>query len=215
MVPIVQRSVNARTTKRNYVILGLDIVLAKWDGMAKPAPGHVPYIHTERIARIVAIAGTTHSVHPSMALAFARPDIVERIAASYVLQTPSEKIVRRSAPARTEPAAQLRMDVVTARLDGSVFCAIVPATTSLMARIARTNANALTMLPATHKMARAHVQLASPVYYVRIVVKWAFLETDAIRVVTVSKKIPWTVTPLLGIASASQNGEEYDAKQSA
>jgi len=59
----------------------------------------------------------------------------------------------------------------------------------------------------THTQARAHVQLASSVYYVRIVVKRAFLETDAIRVVTVSKKIPWTVIPLPGVAAASQNGE--------
>lgn len=43
---------------------------------------------------------------------------------------------------------------VTFCQDGLVFCAIVPATTSLMARIARTNASALTMLPATRKMVR-------------------------------------------------------------
>lgn len=30
---------------------------------------------------------------------------------------------------------------------------------------------------------------------------------DAIRLVTVSRKILWTVTPLPGIATASQNGE--------
>lgn len=103
-------------TKRNYVTLGPDIVLAKRDGTVKPAPGHVPSIHTEKIARIGAIARTTHNVHPWTALAFARPGIAERIAASYVPQTPSEKIVRRSAPARTELAAQRRMDVATARL---------------------------------------------------------------------------------------------------
>jgi len=113
---LICRSANARTTKQNFVILGLDIVLAKWDGTAKPAPGHVPYIHTEKVARIVATAETMHNVHPSMALAFAQPDIAERIAVNYVPQTPSEKIVRRNAPAKTELAVQLRMDVATAQL---------------------------------------------------------------------------------------------------
>lgn len=81
-VPIVRRFVNARTATRSYAIHGPDNVPAKWDGTAKPAPGRVPSTHTARIARIVAIARTTRSAHPSTALASARPDIAKRIAAS-------------------------------------------------------------------------------------------------------------------------------------
>lgn len=58
-----------------------------------------------------------------------------------------------------------------------------------------------------HTQARARVLLALPAHCVRIVVKMVPLEMDAIRVATVSRKTPWTVTLLPGIATASRNGE--------
>jgi len=56
--------VNARATKRSYVIPGLDIVNAKRDGMVKPVLDHVPSTHTARVVRIIANARTTRNVHP-------------------------------------------------------------------------------------------------------------------------------------------------------
>lgn len=213
-VPTVRRFASAKTIIQSSAIPGPGNVLAKWDGTAKLVPGRAPSIHSARVVRIAATARITRSVHPSTALVSARPDIAERIAASSALRTPSVRTARKSAPAKTVPLARLRTDGATARLDGSASCAIVRATISPMARTARASANVLTMRPATRKMARARVRLASPAHCVRIVVKRASLETDAIRLATVPRRTPWTVTPLPGIASVSRNGEEYDAKQS-
>lgn len=113
---LICRFVNARITIRSYVIRGLDSASVKWDGTAKPVPGPVPSTHTARTVRIVATAKTTRSARLSTALASARPDIAERIAASCAPWTRSGKTARRSALARTEPVARLRTDAAIARL---------------------------------------------------------------------------------------------------
>lgn len=109
-----------------------------------------------------------------MELAFVRQDIEEMIVAKYVLTILTAKAVHKSVFVKMVLLVHLRMADAIVQQDGLVFHVIVPATTSLSARTVRANANALTMLPAIHKMVHARVQLASPANFAKIIAKKDF-----------------------------------------
>lgn len=104
-----------------------------------------------------------------MVLAFVHLVIEGMIAAKSVLKIDLERIVFKGALVKMVLNVHPRMAVAIALQDGMVFSAIVPATTSLLARTVRTSATALIMPPAIHKMAHAHVRLALSVNSARIV----------------------------------------------
>lgn len=118
-----------------------------------------------------------------------RQDTEVRTVVKYVLTTLMAKIVHKNVSAKMVPLVYPRTADATVQQDGLVFRVIVPATTSLLARTARANANALTMLPAIHKMAHARVQLASPVNFAKIIVKKDFSGWDVLRSAIVTRKI--------------------------
>lgn len=78
----------------------------------------------------------------------------EKIVAKSVLKIDSERIVFRGVLAKMVLSVHPRMAVAIVLQDGMVFSAIVPATTSLLARTVRTSATALITPPAIHKMVR-------------------------------------------------------------
>lgn len=146
--------------------------------------------------------------------AFVQRDTEVRIVAKFVLSTHTVTIVHKSASARTALLVHPRMDGATVQQDGLVYLVIAPATTNHMARTARVNAIALTMLRAIRKMAHAHVLLVSPADFARIIAKKDSLGSDVLRSVIATMTIAYTVILLRVVASASQIGEESVARPS-
>lgn len=131
-----------------------------------------------------------------------------RIVAKFVLSAHTEIIVHKTAFAKMALLVHQRMDGATVQQDGLVYLVIVPVTTNHMARTARVNAIALTMLRAIRKMAHAHVLLVSPADSAKIVARKDSLGSDVLRSVIATMTIAYIVILLRVVASASQIGEE-------
>lgn len=91
------------------VIPGLENAFARLDGMAIPAADLALFIHTERVARIVATAGITRNACLLTEPVSALLDTEVRIVAKYVLTTLTARIVHKNVSARMAPLVHQRM----------------------------------------------------------------------------------------------------------